>query len=347
MQVLTVDRVPDFVRDLRAGQPERTLELDLRGLRLHADAASLLSSVLLGPLGDRKITVHITSKDPGERTHPRPNIQLEILFALANRRGSSRFAGHSQPGRTDSEWTENFLLEWRNAWTPGGRTPWRQLFAEPDKTASPPLLPQNAYDELFPDIFGRHSAAFINPHLGSGRTGRSDLNQAISSWMSRVLPDFNDYTKDPELRKRFVTDVGSVVEELVENVRDWASLQVDRQPSRCLVRVFVTRASDFDRLYLTILDTGPGILATTRGRCAEMHPEALFRGLLTGSLVLARARGFGLPLLWRAITRWPDSDLWLFSGQQLITGRGGVLHHQRLDVDAPGTLFRVMFRLPK
>jgi hypothetical protein len=109
----------------------------------------------------------------------------------------------------------------------------------------------------------------------------------------------------------FIDDLGHAVDELVDNVGCHAV--AERQSAHSVssaVFILVARGNAEtvrDRIYVVVLDTGPGIIATARPKFGDLH---LQEGDLLKVLFqehhpeLGRARGFGLPDVFGVARRW-------------------------------------------
>lgn len=314
-----IDNVDDFLRRVdqhRAGSAQ--VELDLKGVRIERPAASVLSAALLSAWGDVPLVVQLP---PGESRRALPS----LTFAFANRRGRTEVPGVD-------------LQPWRRSWSPGMRERMGLLFS--------PAQMGETNDE--PSIFGRYHASFINPHRAAHSTGTSAVTLVVRPWLADVLPEYLSKPRDQRANPQFINDMGRLIDELLENVREHASPHGGDNAVRSLVQIEITRGSE-DRLHLIVLDTGPGIVVTARPKVADMmlSDDALLGALLQGSLTgWHRGRGRGLPDVWKAVSSWSGSSLYVASNKVRLSGVGGALTTHSDGFDLHGTVIAATFPLP-
>lgn len=259
------------------------IDLDLRQLNLiERSAGVLVSNALLGTFGECSLRVRLPS--PADLD---PLLATGLAFALANRPG---------PTVIESDDQDLDLDPWRRSWTPISNAPWAlgQLF-------SPALAGET---ELVPDLEGASFAAFVNPHLAAaGMSQTHPLATVVWPWLDELLPGrTHKWPAARKERQRFIEDVGCLLSETVLNIAEHA-IRRNAGTVHSLVQVAVTRGGNegFDRIYLSVQDTGPGITATARGKLppiasASLTDHQLFFKLFDGSLPSwHRGRGLGLP----------------------------------------------------
>jgi hypothetical protein len=303
------------------GQPIR---VDLRSLSAMTDAqATLVANGLLGSLGDVPLEIDAL-----------PDAQLSWLartglcFALANRTGVTRLS---------TARSESMALDaWRESWSPGTSQPLRELFSARVLDAS----------EYVPKLFGPDHAAFVQPHLASVVAGGTEVTRVLRPWLLRMVG------RCPEQDPSFVGDIGKLVEELVENVREHAVTEADGKPVCSLVDVSITRGGQGKRIRISVQDTGPGIIATVR---AKLSPRLQQGAIPDVVLALVRgeagarhdARGRGLPRVWDAVRQRAGARLWLATGIVRIEGAAsGSMRSQTSRFDLAGTVVNATFWLP-
>lgn len=277
-------------------------------------AAAVLTCALAGTLGDRPLEV-VAAKG----AHLDWLEASGLAFALTHRSGPTRVETGS-PGTA-----------WERDWSPGFGSPWS------DKELPGPesLFPPEAIGEtsVHPDLVGPGFAAFVNPHLTRRRAGKHPIATVLWPWLTRLTSVSRAGGANAEARDRLVADIGRLVNEIVTNVGDHATVN---GPISSLVQVSVTRGGggrSRNRLHVAVTDTGPGIAATARLRLAgaeqEMRDDVLLRELLNGVLgPWGRGRGQGLPrvvelcrrhaAVLRIATR--DARVLLEPGEDVIAG---------------------------
>jgi hypothetical protein len=280
-------RITDVVELLAAAGDASSVHLDLSDLwRADREAAMLLSSALMTRLGNTALTVTPPSYEV--------LVRYGLMFAFAHRPGPTEFVGKSALE------SQSHLPEWRRSWTPGSRQQWLPLASEDTS-----LLP----DE--PSVSRRKLAAFVNPHLVPRIARGPRVSQVVRPWLLTLLPRRARVTLDPRAGLEFTDDLGRAVDELVDNVGCHAV--GDKQSARSVasaVFILIARGNAEtvrDRIYVVVLDTGPGILGTARPKFGDLRLRdtdllpALFQ---EHHRELGRARGFGLPDVFRVAKRW-------------------------------------------
>ncbi len=319
---LKTENVDAFIRALELRQAQQaTVELDLQRMRIERPAASILSAALLSTLGRVPLVVRLPPDDTGLR-----DASLSTLaFAFANRAGKTSVEGLD-------------LAPWRRSWSPGTRDRIGLLF-------SPGSMGESA-DE--PSIFGRLHAAFVNPHRAAPTAGPTTVTQVVRPWLTHVLPSYVSNARDSRGNPGFVADVGHLIDELLENVREHACTPAPGASTRSLVQALITRGAQ-DRLHVIVLDTGPGIGATARLKLGDAPKSdaqlvrALFQGELAG---WHRSRGQGLPRVWSKVQAWRGASLQLATNGVRATGSAGVLNVGDRGFSMTGTVLAATFPLP-
>lgn len=214
-------------------------------------------------------------------------VESGVAFALANREGEVTVDG-----------TTLELTAWRRSWLPGNlglRTPARTQVG--DENRQLPLEMHDPHSEAAaePSLFGRHHATFINPHLAASFDYKAGVPEAVRPWLLKVLPGYSRSSHD-ERDWRLVDEVRTLIYELIENVREHTA---GEGRVRSLLQIAITRGSDQNRLYISVQDTGPGLVETLRAKVSEeirsLSRRVLLDRLLQCDLPRWRpARGFGL-----------------------------------------------------
>lgn len=263
-----------------AEQPNIRLDLN-EYAAVERGAAAVLICALAGTLGDRPLEV-IAAKG----AHLEWLEASGLAFALTHRSGPTRV----ETGTPGSAWERD--------WSPGFGSPW----SDAELPGPGSLFPPEAIGEtaVHPDLVGPGFAAFVNPHLTRRRAGKHPIATVLWPWLTRLTSLPKTGSADAEARDRLVADIGRVVDEVVTNVGDHATMD---GPISSLVQVSVTRGGgqrSHNRLHVAVTDTGPGIAATARTRLAAgekaLPDDMLLRELLEGHLgPWGRGRGQGLP----------------------------------------------------
>ena len=279
--------VDDLLSDLATAevtQPAIPFELDLSTLdRLERPAGAILSNALIGTFGSLPLRIKLPPASIPEWLE-----YSGLAFALANREGPTDLLGLDRP--------EDLVAPWREYWLPGA-----ELVEEP---GSQPLFSPGIVGETetIPNITGSCCASFVDPHLSSADVGSHPLNTFVWPWLDRLLPGQRQKREGTGDRYALIEDIGRLVDETVQNVTQHAVTY--GQDVRSLLQVAVTHgggAKSFDRVYLAVQDTGPGIVSTARGKVdavarASIDDQQLLFKLFDGSLPpWGRGRGMGLP----------------------------------------------------
>jgi hypothetical protein len=325
MERLNERNVFEFART-RLDRP--SAELDLSALQPDRVAATVLTAALLTYAARTALTLVLPATEKRDAL-----ARNGLFFALANRSGPTSYFG----GEKDA--VERWLAEWRRPWTRGTRAPLLRLGHE-------------EHSDIEPSVFGRDYGAFVNPHRASGPAGStSGVAEAVRPWLHRLLPRLTaDRSRNgPD----FVHGIGAAIDELVENVAEHAAGRNSLELFS-LVLVSIARGNEADaryRLYISVIDTGPGIIETASRKVAAYtnkpsDPTALLRDLFRGRVEqLGRARGFGLPSVWETVRKWDGARLIVASNGVLLRGERGSLDTVRV-ADVGGTIISAVFPLP-
>lgn len=331
--MITAERLSESnIFEFARGLPSDAVELDLSRMHVERVAASILVGCLLTSGADLRLKL-----PPGDKRELLARNGL--LFALANRRGRVDL----QPAADAQRWLE----EWRRPWTRGTREPLLRL--SEDQPSGPE-----------PSVFGRDYAAFINPHrAGGGSNATSGVAEVVRPWLHRMLPKLTTDEDRSPAGAEFVQSVGRVINELVENVSEHAAAR-HSLAVHSLVLVSVARGGEPTsryRLYILVIDTGPGILDTAITKISAVDPsrtswsaaerKALFENLFLGKIErLGRARGFGLPEVLETASRWEGGRLVSVSNGFLLRTHKEGLHTEQVEPVMNGSLVSLMLPLP-
>lgn len=304
--------------------PSVPLRLNLRPLAAMSYAdATLVANGLIGSLGHVALEV-----DPVPREELAHLARSGVCFALANRTGPTRVSS-----------VEVMQLDaWRESWSPGAAQPLRELFSAEELSET----------QYVPRLFSPYHAAFVQPHLAAAVGGGSEVTRVLRPWLLRIIPG-KKLRLDPE----FVADIGTLVEELVENVREHARRQPDGKPTCSLIDVSVTRGGHGNRINVSVQDTGPGIVATARTKlsapAAGLSAPELVAALLKGEAgSWHRARGLGLPRVWDAVRERVGARISVATGVVRLDGSGKTsLHAEASSFDLAGTVVYATFKIPQ
>jgi hypothetical protein len=263
-----------------AGQPTITLNLD-EYASVDRIAAAVMTCALTGSLGDRPLQVVATKETRLDWLE-----SSGLAFALAQRRGPTQL----EAGPADGQW--------RRDWSPGFGSPWSGAeLPRRDTLFEPEMIGETG---IQPDLAGPSFAAFVNPHLTRRASGPHPVATVLWPWLTRLISVTRPDAHDDGIRARMVSDIGRLVDEVVTNVGDHATVD---GPIASLVQVSVTRGGgqrSHNRLHIAVTDTGPGITTTARKRLGPedrgLDDETLLGHLLDARLApWGRGRGQGLP----------------------------------------------------
>ena len=310
-----LDTLPSLIPELEDAASCDELVLDLRDVEaVEGHAGPVLAVLLLSGFGDVDAEIFPPRSDE-------LLARTGIAFALANRPGKTSVLGED----ASMKWPA-----WRQSWVPGSRATVDALFR-------PEAVGESADA---PNLIGRRYAAFVNPHLARPSGEHHEVVNLLHPWLRELLPR-------SQRTGGLLDDFGSIVTELVENVRQHAPRTASGRPARSLVQVWWTHGAE-DRLYVSVLDTGPGILATARGKVVDGHrlkADELLHGLLVGKVARRDpTRGFGLPDVWKmADTR--GAGLWLSTADRVLSCEGGEPHVRPVSTQVDGTVVTLRFTL--
>jgi len=329
MEHLNERNVFDFAR---AQFDRATVDLDLSTFQPDRIAASILTAAILtkAPAAPLRLKVPPVNKQEALARNG-------LLFAFANRPGPVSF-------EPENPRLDRHLEEWRRPWTRGTRSP---------------LLPLGLDGglDIEPSIVGPNHAAFVNPHRAGGAPGsNSGVADAVRPWLHRLLPKLATAPERTTTGPEFVKAVGTMIDELVENVVEHAALG-NSLDVFSLVLVSIARGNKADtrhRLYIAVVDTGPGIIETAarkitgRKRPGQMLvPATLLRDLFIGrSQDLGRARGYGLPYVWETVRCWSGARLVATANEVLLRSDGEDLETMSVAPVVTGTIITATFPLP-
>jgi hypothetical protein len=303
--------------------PGEALSLDMRHVEsITRSAGAFLSNALLTNLASVRLDVLPPARLPVEKI-----MSSSLGFAFAHR------SGHVHVRDVDE--TALGLDRWRLPYTPARqRLPFDE-YEVPDE----------------PSFFLRAHAAFVNPHETARRHHRTDVPLRVQSWLHTVLPP-------RALVKDFLQDLHDLVYELVDNVAEHAD--VIGAEAKSIVHVSVARgkqAETRDRIWVLVMDTGPGILTTAipkflglgQGESVDGADQAqLLRGLFNGEVPQApgRARGLGLPRVHAICRRWKAAKLEVATDRWRLAIDGDTPVVTEASLKLQGTLVLARFTTP-
>ncbi|KYF84243.1 hypothetical protein BE17_49410 [Sorangium cellulosum] len=348
IQNLKLDNIDSFIKEVNA-KADKRLVVDLQSTdKVERPAASILSAALLGSFAERALEVRLP-----ERLDTKRRISwASLAFALANRPKEIETKIVGGEGLD--------LTEWKRSWSPGTRSQFDRLFKSGELFLGGDL--GESEDE--PTMYGRDHAAFVNPHRAPPAVGPTDVTSVVRPWLSTVLPSYLSRRSGSPHGPAFVQDVGLLIDELLENVRDHALQRSEGRPTQSLVHLSIARGGGAStredgtkvthRLYLSVLDTGPGIAVTARPKL-DLRPAEeggprdaeIIRDLLTGRHAgWGRARGLGLPRVWKRVRAWRDAELRIATNAERLRGRDSEVEILRPGFDIRGTVIIFMVPLP-
>lgn len=289
-------------------------------------AGAVLVNFLLTELAKATIKLIEPDRSPIEKL-----TYSGLGFAFEHREGKTQFE------RLTRE--QLFLDRWKLPWTPAKQT--ANIQVEGSDVMQP--------DQGDPSFYFKAHAAFVNPHATSRRHHRRDIPYRVQGWLHDVLPPrAQRSTKGHD----FLEELQSLIYELVDNVAEHAWPLGEPEPLS-LVQVSVARGGEKDtrdRIWVVVLDTGPGILKTAVPKIAESsltHSELLM-GLLNGKFLQSnhRARGLGLPRVAKICSRWRDAHLSILSDDVRITLDSGDIRTTTIERRLRGTVIVARFSTP-
>ncbi len=206
----------------------------------------LLNCALLTVLDDIAISI----------TPPRPEVlaRYGLMFGLAHHSAPTSFVGETEAATSAA----GLLAEWRRPWTPGTKQQWLHLFGPTES---------HHHGSSEPSVLGPQLAAFVNPHLVQRVPRGPRVSHVVRPWLFDLLPRAR-HTTDRNPGMEFTDDLGRAIDELVDNVGCHAvASRASARTVRSAVFLLLARGNSGDvrdRIYIVVLDTGPGILATAR-----------------------------------------------------------------------------------
>jgi hypothetical protein len=296
-------------------------------------AGQVLAAGLLGTLDDMSLIVRL----PQDARRRVSFARSGLLFALANRdsgRTTVIVEGGSPPN----------LAAWRRSWSPSSPSAFEYVDLDQQNLFDVAAVNESAYA---PNVAGADHAAFVNPHLNDVGLGETVLRGAAHPWLRHLLGVGGRQAS--EEMDVFLSSVGTLVDELINNVREHAQRDVRGRPSESLVTISVGRSGGPRRLQITVMDTGPGIATTARpkvGAAASTTDEQLIRGLLLGSYEgWGRGRGVGLPKVWEVSDHF-DGRIYIATGSSRVQVTGGNVRTSVSSVPLRGTVVAVSVNAP-
>lgn len=319
------------------------LRLDWGGVRrVDRFAGAIAANALIGDLWDRPVEVTVGE----DRYQWGVLARASLLFALAQRDHIRVLGGGSELAL--------YLDMWRRLWVPGLGTNVRHHTQHISAGSHQPRLPGFEGENEDPSVYGRYHAGFVNAHLSqvSGvRTSRDNVRH----WLTSILPGAKEGRGAKNGLAEVVDRTDKVLTELLENVYFHGSQRTERGQSiasKSLVQLSVTLgggSESFNRLYLGVQDTGPGVVATARPKMpmAPRDDAELLQGLFSGDLsrVVPR-RGAGLPEVLRIVRATPDAGLRMATkGLELEAAAQGEVVTRLREPSVIGTAVVVMLPL--
>ena len=262
--------------------------------RADREAAMLLNCALLTRMDNTELTV----------TPPESDVLMRygLMFGIANHHPQAVLL-HGSHWNPKDDW----LADWSRPWPPGSRQQWLRLSGDD--------LPGE------PSVLGPDVAAFVNPHLVPRSPRATRVSHVVRPWLTNLLPPRARIATSPT-GLAFLEDIGRAADELVDNVGCHAVLAGHTALSvRSAVFVLLARGNSSsvrDRIYIAVVDSGPGIVGTARPKFGHinrrMTDELLLRALFENNHgVLGRARGFGLPDVLDISRRWRGGSVDCFA----------------------------------
>lgn len=264
-----------------------------RSLYLRRRAQNLMTSLLVS---ERYANLPILAVLPTNSREMLAIVRAGIPFALAQRPGYTlvvdEFSSDSEPSLASH--VSERLGEWAGRWRPNDWTFRRRVMDQQfDPTEAEASL-EPVQDRLI---------TFTNPHVIS----RSRINQELVSnlvgpWLQRLVAD----TSKIELADSYAESVPlsevathmRLLDELLFNLSDYAFDKFEDAIS--YVQLFAASSIDDvgDRVHITVLDNGAGLLTTLNEKIDESlrgcSDAELFASLLQGAVRHHRGRGKGL-----------------------------------------------------
>jgi len=330
---LRFDSVDEHLRQLERmtrAFPDSQISLDWKHLSsVDPVAGAVIGTALLGSFADNWLVIELPSGSEQRKSLNRTG----LTFALANR---NRERTSLEGSRLD----ELDLGFWSRSWS---RT--ADLIPVDGTLFGPEATGEEVVDRLEATQF----AAFVNPHLsGSGdRTAATTLR--ARSWLTGLRPSWRRQLASEPVQG-FLEGVNSVINELVENVREHAVLRgAEGGPTSSLLKLALSK----DLLYVTVQDNGPGIAVTARPKVESVRPA--YSGKADGEIVAdlvsglvpgwGVARGSGLAKVGAAV-KAHEGALSIFTRRVRLTSRDSYSPRE-VDFDLLGTVLIVTLRLPR
>lgn len=303
--------------------PDEPLALDMTHVEsIERAAGALLSNALLTSLAAVQLDVLPPARLPVEKI-----MSSSLGFAFAHRSGAVNVR--------DVDVGALRLERWRLPYTPARRLLPFDEFELPDE----------------PALVLRAHAAFVNPHETARRHHRTDVPLRVQTWLHTVLPP-------RALEPQFLQDLHDLVYELVDNVAEHAD--VIGSDAKSIVHVSIARGKEAetrDRIWVLVMDTGPGILATatpkfrarsTTDELEPVPPADLLRRLFDGDLQLGpgRARGLGLPRVHSISKRWRSAKIQVVTDKWRLTIDEGAPRVTEAALGVQGTVVLARFTTP-
>lgn len=287
-----------------------------REIYLNTATATLMSALLLS---ERYRDLPLEIRLPTGRADLLQLARSGVLFAAAQRPGPTRVTALAAQDRLFDLVGDELsgLQEWKGRWShvdkrfrrcmleQSAETPTADERAdEQDAGRQPPGPSSPARVPLAPLVQDRF-VTFLNPHRSSRTRVNNELtHNLVEPWLARLIgppPAAADWTLPPLTDERLpdVRAYSQTVDELLDNLCDYAF--EDSACALSYLQLYTTKGGrrSADRLHMSVLDNGLGILTTLRpklvGRLeAEYSDEQLLDELLHGGLRYARGRGRGL-----------------------------------------------------
>jgi anti-sigma regulatory factor (Ser/Thr protein kinase) len=287
-------------------------------------AGTLLCHALVSNLNGADISIIPPESSPVTKL-----AQAGFGFAIAHRSGNCEIQGMPADNL--------FLKKWKYPWTSG--TP-----------SDPELFPREP-DDTAPAIYGRENnrshAAFINPHITARIQNEQVFSTRITSWLRSIVPP-----RAFQVDQEFIQDIQQVIYELLANVAGHA-FEWRKSDLLSLVQLSITRGNrqeTRDRVWVSIIDNGPGLIVTARPKIQDqsLSDEDLIKALFTRGYLQtnSRARGFGLPLVRTLCMKRPATELTVITGNmRLRYHNSSLVALQTSGLDIQGTVVIAKFEI--
>jgi len=281
---------------------------------------ALLAGALMGSFDDYPLDV-----DAADDAAVAGMRWFGVAAALQRRRGDNRYC------RAASKLDDRALGV---TWRPGISALTELLFAETDQGEQGSVGPRHAN--------------FVNAHLAVTSSGTSDVTYLVRRWLTRRL--LERFAEDLHGLRRTVDQVGTVVEQLVSNVREHAAAGLP-SGADSLLRLALLDHPGRGAVSCSVIDTGPGIEATLVPKLSAQDRDrerasvlgALCQGQLRG---WGRARGLGLAKV-TELVREAGGQLDVATEQRRVRVRDGQLVTETASFSLRGTVVSLTFPLPQ